>query len=478
MPGPSSRRRIEAGLLLLFAAGLAFAADDLSADLPKAWKVGFAVWGGAGLEPQDEYLKFSLPLELRDRLLAARERELGAQEREAFARRLARSKVETLEAQLRDTNRARDDLLYKQLPDSERDAALAPLDVKRSGLLAAIARFEGELPHLAVLPAAMPLVYEPVDLIESPAYSAGQAARKAGVDFLVWGRLEPVQGYLYWRVACYSVLLDRELFASEQVSAPEAVAAAAESAVGGLAEALLGRPWSALTVVPQPADAAVRVDGKAQGGGTVTLPFLDPGPHHVEVSYEGYQTYDETVLLEPSAARRLETDLTALPARPVTLASTPPGALVYRDSLYVGVTPLDLMLPPGSIGTYRLVSEGYIDLYETIKADDVSRVDALLTRKLVDQTEWQEIKRKRFYRSLGALALSVPISVVSYAVALDAAVARENTMAGTPEYDTLTRRATIGYALYLGGIFVSAVLGINMARDLREYVRYADNPEF
>jgi hypothetical protein len=463
---------------MILAAGTALAADDLAGDMPKSWKVGFAAWGGAGLEAQDEYLKFSLPLALRDRLLAARERELGSDEREAFARRLALAKVEALEAQLRDANRARDELLFKQLPESEREAALAPLDKKRDDLLASIALFQDDTPYLAVLPQEMPLSYDPATLIDAPSYSAAAAARKAGVDFLVWGRLEPVQGYLYWRVACYGVLLDRELFAAEQVSAPEEVAAAVEAAVGGLAEALLARPWSALVVAPKPADAAVRVDGKAQGGGTVTLPFLEPGPHHVEVSYEGYRTYDETLLLEPSAARRLEVTLTEMPASPVTLASDPPGALVYRDSMYVGVTPLDLLLPPGSIVTYRLVSDGYFDLYETVRTDGVSRVEAALTRKLVDPNEWQEIKRKRFYRSLGALALSVPISVVSYAVALDAAVARENTIAGTPEYDTLTRRATIGYAAYLGGIFVSVVLGVRMIRDLRDYVRYADDPQF
>ena len=38
--------------------------------------------------------------------------------------------------------------------------------------------------------------------------------------------------------------------------------------------------------------------------------------------------------------------------------------------------------------------------------------------------------------------------------------------------------ATIGYAMYLGGVFASAVLGINMVGDLREYIRYADDPAF
>jgi hypothetical protein len=128
--------------------------------------------------------------------------------------------------------------------------------------------------------------------------------------------------------------------------------------------------------------------------------------------------------------------------------------------------------------TYRLVSEGYFDRYETVSAEGPSRVETTLKRRIVDPTEWQEVRRKRFFRSLGALALSVPIPIVSYALALDSATARTNTVRGSEEYDRFTRRATISYALYLGGIFVSAVLGLNMALDLGEYVRYAEDPAF
>jgi hypothetical protein len=136
------------------------------------------------------------------------------------------------------------------------------------------------------------------------------------------------------------------------------------------------------------------------------------------------------------------------------------------------------MLPPESVANYRLVREGYFDQYQIVDASGAPRVETTLRRKLVDPTEWQEVRRKRFYRSLGALALSIPIPIVSYAVALDSAIARGNTVVGSKEYDTLTRRITLTYALYLGGLFVSAVLGVNMVADLREYIRYADDPEF
>jgi hypothetical protein len=274
------------------------------------------------------------------------------------------------------------------------------------------------------------------------------------------------------------VLLEEELFAVEQVSAPEDIAEAAAAAVDGLAEALLGRPWASLIVASEQQGARVRVDGKARGIGPVELPFLQPGPHDVEVSLEGFGTHEETVILEPRAHRELDVSLLPLETVVVGLDSAPAGALVYRDSLYVGATPLDLTLPPAGVVTYRLVSEGYIDRYETVSAAGPSRVEASLRRRIVDPTEWQEVRRKRFFRSLGALALSVPIPIVSYALALDSATARTNTVRGSEEYDRFTRRATISYALYLGGIFVSAVLGINMALDLGEYVRYAEDPAF
>ncbi len=478
MPGLSSRSRTEACLFLLLSAALSAAAQDLQADLPKALRVGFAAWGGGALEPQYEYLRFSLPLDLRDRLSGVREHDLAPQEREALAGALARKRAETLSAQLREATRARDDLLFKGLSETERASALAPLEARRTDLLGQLLRMEQDLPHLAVLPPSVALAYEPADLVEAPLYSAAEAAHKAKVDFIVWGRLEPVQGYLYWRVGCYSVVLDRELYSAEQVSSPQDIAAAAAQAVDGLAEALLGRPWASLTVVSEQPGARVRVDGKAQGIGPVDLPFLRPGPHEVEVALEGYQTHEQTVVLEPLARQTLKVALSALETRDVTLASAPPGALVYRDSLYVGVTPLDVILPPAGVVTYRLVSEGYFDLYESLSAAGPSRVQASLKRRLVNPTEWQEVRRKRFFRSLGAFALSIPIPIVSYALALDGATARTNTVKGTDEYDRFTRQATIGYALYVGGVFASAVLGINMVQDLREYVRYADDPAF
>ncbi len=121
MPGRSSRSRTEVCLLLLLVAALSCAAEDLKADLPKAWRVGLAAWGGGELEARDEYLRFSLPLELRDRLLAVRERELVPEEREALARSLARRRMETIAAQLAEANRARDQVLFRRLPETEQE---------------------------------------------------------------------------------------------------------------------------------------------------------------------------------------------------------------------------------------------------------------------------------------------------------------------------------------------------------------------
>ncbi len=477
MPGVSSRSRTEVLLFLLAAATLA-AGEDLSSDLPKALRVGFAAWGGGALEARDEYLRASLPLELRDRLSGAGERELADDERRALAASLARKRAQTLSTQLRDAARARDEVLFKALPEDERAKALAPLEARRRELLEALLRMEQDLPHLQVLPRAIPLLYEPADLIEAPRYSVAAAGRKAGVDLIVWGRLEPLEGHLYWRVGCHSVLLDRELFAVEDVSSPQDIAAATAKAVAGLAEALLGRPWSSLTVASVPPGSRVRVDGRPQGIGPVDLRFLTPGPHEIEVSLEGYRTYTTTVFLEPFARQTVEATLEPLDARTVRLSSAPAGALVYRDSLYVGATPLDLALPPAGVVTYRLVADGYFDRYQSVDAAGPSSIEATLRRRLVDPSEWQEVRRRRFFRSLGAFALSIPIPIVSYAIALDSGLARQHTAPGTDEYDTLTRRAVIGTALWAGGIFASVVLGINMAADLREYIRYADDPAF
>jgi hypothetical protein len=477
LPGRSSRNRIEL-FFLLFAAALGYGADDLRADVPKSWRVGMAAWDGTKLAASEEYLRFGLPLQIRDKLAGIRSRELDPEERTALARLLARRKADALGTQLIDSNKARDDIVFKHLPETEAARSLAAIEDRRSAIAESLLRFTGSLPHLEVIPASIPIAFEPTELLPAPVFAPVEAARKSGVDILVSGRLEPLDGYLYWRVAAYSVLLGREIFSAERVSTAESISDALDDVVAGLAEALLGRPWAALSVRPMPANASVRVDGQVAGVGSVELRYLEPGAHHVEVSFEGHATYGETIFLEPSRQRRLDVALEPLPTRPVTLTSDPLGALVYRDSLYIGTTPLDLAMPAAGLLTYRLEHEGYYETYTTVDSSGPTLIGASLKRRLADPTEWQEIKRKRFYRSLGALALSVPIGIVSYAIALDAATARNNTLPGSEDYDTLTQRATLAYAVYLGGLFTSIVLGVNMAFDLGEYVRYADDPEF
>ena len=96
-----------------------------------------------------------------------------------------------------------------------------------------------------------------------------------------------------------------------------------------------------------------------------------------------------------------------------------------------------------------------------------------LKKELYDEDAWQKRRRDRFYGSLGLFVLSVPLPLFLYSYAVDNAYAAMRFPEGTPTYDLFERRTEIFYYGYLGGLFISATLFLNMGVDLLEYVRNA-----
>jgi hypothetical protein len=159
-----------------------------------------------------------------------------------------------------------------------------------------------------------------------------------------------------------------------------------------------------LIVRSAPADAAVKIDGRARGKTPVTVRDLPLGAHTVEVSHAGFATHTERVTLTAAtASKTLTLDLQPQPAAPaqaqqpgaagrsaagvgsIYLDSRPAGARVFLDGKDAGKTPATL--PDVKSGAHRLRFElsGYkaLDTSVTVRAGQQERVTVTLEQALL-----------------------------------------------------------------------------------------------
>jgi hypothetical protein len=120
-----------------------------------------------------------------------------------------------------------------------------------------------------------------------------------------------------------------------------------------------------LTISSSPSGAEVYVDDNFAGYTPVSY-ATRPGRHDIRVQLGGYETYRESVNLQPRENLRIDASLIAIRRTgTASFTSSPGGADVYIDNQFQGTTPLrNLVLDAGSY-TARFTLGGYQD--ETVR---------------------------------------------------------------------------------------------------------------
>ena len=129
-----------------------------------------------------------------------------------------------------------------------------------------------------------------------------------------------------------------------------------------------------LSVSSSPSGAAVYVDGNYQGVTSTTVGNLYPGQHSVQLIKAGYQDWTGTVSIASGSTTYLSPTLVKNPQpqyATVSISSTPAGANVYGDGVYIGQTrsgsPLTFTQVKPGVHTLLLSKSGYQD-YETTQS--------------------------------------------------------------------------------------------------------------
>jgi hypothetical protein len=471
-------------LLVLLAPRGANAAPAAAAVTPPAddepyWTVGVASFSGSNLEADNDYLRHSFPLALRERLVSVRLHFFTSGERDGYRRAVIRRAVRRKGAELAALRRERDALFFqgKEPGDLAREQAAADLRLSQAAeelaRLAALDPAGVEVPerkevHFAEGPRGEVLLPE-----ADRAPLAAAADQK--VNLLICGSFEQIQDYLYLEVRAVDAALEREVYAYTDAVGREDLGPAMEAAVEGLTKVLWGRDWASLAVKASPAEARIYVDDSLLGTGEVRLDFASPGERVLRVELEGYETLTRRIEVQPYSLTELDLPLEKLPESLIAVDSDPAGADMYRGSAWLGVTPLEVARPQ-TLSRFLLRLEGFRDEPLYLGPTSPASVSFSLAPVEADPYLRQKRERNRFYAAFGLFALSLPLPIISWALVGDYMVGyQEATNDGDLAraqrlYDT----GTGFYYAYLGTLGLSTGLAVNMLIRLVRYVRSAD----
>ncbi len=469
-PATAAGAAAEAG-----AAGAAAPAAKPVDDQPD-WTVGVAAFSGQGLSPDNQYLLSSIPLLLRQNLETIQTHYFTAEEKLGYRQAVIRRAERKQGGELETLRKERDALFFKESDPALLAARRGEYDQKIRQAVDGLNKLRSLAPEEVDFPDSKAVKFASGEreqvLLEAPLHSPLQVALQAPVNLLVWGRLEEIQGFLYFEVHALDSSLQAETYSYSDAVSRDELPAVLDQVGQELERQVWGRDWASLAVQASPAEASIYLDGTLVGTGQARLDFTLPGERVVRVELDGYETQVRRISLQPYSLFELRVELEELAREPRTLSSEPMGALVYSGSTRLGETPL-AMFEPDSPTRFLLRLEGYRDqaLYLGLGARE--RLQIPLLPESVDPVKLQNRARLRFYTAFALFALSVPIPFFSWGLAGDYAVAYA--LASSPsDRDRLARLGNAFYYATWASLGLSVTLAVNMVIQLVRYVRTAD----
>jgi hypothetical protein len=312
-------------------------------------------------------------------------------------------------------------------------------------------------------------------LLQAPLVAAETYCAQQGIDLLIGGTIQEVQGYLLLDVWAFDALSRSKVFSSRNAATRQELSASLKAFGREIAETILGRAWSLVAFTPDPPGTALYVDSVLAASGASPALYLSPGTHVLRLSAAGYRDVSRGILLQPGRESKVDDVLKKIAEGRVAISSDPTGADLYVDSRWTGTTPLEVDLPP--IRSRGVLSwPGFYDMTFPLDPSSPPALSFSLQKDRGKRDELQEKARDDFYGSLGLFALSLPVPVFSYALAIDFAV---RTLDFTNQgMDASAAKALATSNMFLGtyyaGIALSVSLFVWMVTRIVHYVGVAN----
>jgi len=252
-------------------------------------------------------------------------------------------------------------------------------------------------------------------------FSAADFCAREGIDLLVGGSIREVQGYLLLDLWAFDAAQGTIVFSSREAAQGEELYAELPRLGSQLTGTILGRDWSILVFAPDPAEASLFLDGVLVASGASPALYVTPGTREIRISAPGYREVVRSQTLPSQQETKIADSLDKEAAGEISVSSEPPGARLYVDSVWRGMTPLLLEKP--SVWSRGVLSlKGYQDLAFSLPANAPSQLSFVLQPDLGMGDSAQKQARDDFYVSFTWFAVSVPLPLFCYAAYIDFAL--------------------------------------------------------
>jgi hypothetical protein len=436
--------------------------------------VAFAELQGEDLPREYQYLRSSIPRVILQRVEVLEEHRLPREEADALRQQLFEEAVAGLGIELDALIAERDAVVFSETTRDERRARYAELEEEIETVRENVAALRQADPRLVELIEPKSIRFRRAEPALLPAgRRLAVLAGEQSADFVIGGTLEEREGYVFLEMEGYNAITRERVSLGGTAGRVEEIYDLIEPVVDEVATLLLGRPWGRLEVVTGIDDALILVDGKAAGFGRAEIAYLEPGNTKVRVLLSGDQIFETDVVVEPYGRVMVAPVLTVPESERIALVSEPPGADVYVDSIWTGRTPLLLDRPLTST-TAILSKDDYLRGRVLLTPTSPNVIEKPLIEDIVDWEEEIQMRRDRFYRSLGWFVVSLPLPILMNGMYSNiASLYVDGRPPGLTDNasDELAGRANTLLWATRGTAALSAGLFVNMAIQLGRYIR-------
>jgi hypothetical protein len=442
---------------------------------PSSLVVGVSQWRNQGVPGEYSYLIRTIPAQLLAAAAGCEDHQIGEPEQQAMREKLAERRKEALEKEVSRLRRTLDEMLFDP-SKSEEDRARAH-EAWETRLTEW--RLSGDdSPAPSQLPAKIALGLHEKNSQDQflPVFFGPAETYPDKTDYLVHGGVEMVEGILSFTMGVFSFWEGRNLVWIERAYLPEEAGGFIEEARLVMIDTLLGRDWASLSVKTNESGASLSLNGVGVGRGGVNLPYLVPGTYQVHARAPGYQ--GETVEIELYHRQRetLEIELKPLDWPSFNISTIPEGADLYLGSRWLGQSPWEGSLPPENT-ILSIRKPGYRETSRYLPEKRKEGMEILLPVESFKVEHLMETHKKRFYSSLGAFVLALPVPFILQGISQYSAQAwyNENSLYGSnDETDRLRRISLLSYYGSQGALFIQGALFVNMVIDAVRYVKTTD----
>ncbi len=436
------------------------------------YTVGISLFRGINLPGEYAYLEKSVPLLLFEQLAECTVHYFDPAQEEAYKRYMVSKGTERIDKELEEQYAQLDALLFK---GTDKDEFQQKIEDTIDGLMKSKETLLNTSLDTITAIESKPILLkdysEQQRLFPKPLVSNKVTAEENGLNLLLYGSVEEIEGFFILSLYAYSSIEDRIMVSSEFVATGDTVREKVVEFSNAVKTVVLGREWANIVIEAEPRDARIAMDGVFQGSGRVVKELLEPGEYSLTISYPGFETQEHSIRLFPKETGEFTFQLAETPVIVRSLSTYPPGADVYVASKWVGKTPLFLHdLQENTL--LSLTREGYREYGISRFPDDQLEIRVRLSPAEFDWNDYIDERRDKVYGSLSLFILSLPFPLVfynlsqEYATGFYMAAEERNTL----ETERMFNRTAFYYHSYVGSFFLSASLFINSIVHLVQYI--------